>query len=301
MKIYTSDFKIEDFMDITDVRDGLNPLLRKLFFALKEKLSEDRYANSSRILKDIVGSDFDLVYNLLVNTTYPRSDLPCVMGRGNFGFPPAYPDYSEIKLSEFAKAFLKCSDAEENINTPLAMPIPYEFAFGTSGYCQGKTKIPTHNSGEVIDAMIALVKNPELTTKELLKIIKGPDLLIGGAIENTEELYNIYENGFGNIKVIFTPENYNADFEGDVGGYCDWYELKFRKVYKKEAYRIELPYYAFMNDGEKNELMSLEKILKKHLNYYRGFNNELDETELCDMLTLLKKQSSDRKTYLCDK
>lgn len=159
-----------------------------------------------------------------------------------------------------------------------------------------ETKLPTHNLSEVIDAMIALIKNPKLETKELLQYIKGPDLFVGGAIENREELCDIYEKGIGSIKIIVTAQNFNSSWFEAIGDYCNWYTLKFRKVYKKEAYRIEVPYYAFMNDGEKCGLMSLKSILEKHLEYYRAYKNDLSDNELCDMLASLKEYSSVRKT-----
>ena len=298
MEIFNYNFNIEDFTDIVDVRDGLNPALRALFFALKTMPPDDKFTRSSRLLKDIIGiseDDFESIYDLLVNTTWPRVDLSFVNGHGNFGFPPAYPDFSEMKLTEFGKVIVGRAN-ENDFNLPFTVPIPYALACGTLGYCKGETKIPTHNLTEVIDAMIALIKNPELETKDLLQFIKGPDLLIGGAIENLDELCSIYENGFGNIKVIVTPQNFNMRFIGGVGDYCDWYELKSRKVYKKEAYRIEIPYYAFMNDGERCEVMSLKKILKKHIEYYRAYKSELDDNELCDVLASFKQQSSCRKT-----
>ncbi len=294
------DFKITDFSEITDVRDGLNPSLRKTLFVLKTMYTNDRFANSSRILKEVanvIGSDFESIYDMLVDTTWPRSDLPYVSGHGNFGFPPAYPDYSEMKLTNFGRIIVGRAH-DSDFSLPFILPVPYALACGTIGYSQWcKTKIPSHNSREVIDAMIALVKNPDLETKDLLEFIKGPDLLLGGAIENPEELPIIYEKGFGNINVIVTPQNFNMRFNDGLIDYCDWYGLKFRKVYKKDAYRIKLPYYAFMSDGEKCELMSLEKILKKHLDYYRTYKGELSNDELCQLLTSLKEQLSDRKTY----
>ena len=298
MEIFKSNFNIADFTDIVDVRDGLNPALRALFFALKTMPPDDRFTKSSRLLKDIMGiseDDFESIYDLLVNTTWPRVDLPLVDGHGNFGFPPAYPDFSEIKLTEFAKDIVGRAD-ENDFKLPFAVPIPYVLACGTLGYSQSETKIPTHNLAEVIDAMVALIKNPELETKDLLQFIKGPDLLIGGVIENPEELCGIYENGFGNIKVLVTMQTFNSNCVSD---YCDWYQLKMRKVYKKEAFRVEIPYYAFLNDGKRCELMSLKKILKKHLDYFRVYKSELDDNELCDALLSFKDQSSCRRTY-CD-
>lgn len=294
-----SGFKITDFTDTVDVRDGLNPALRKLFFSLKTKLLNDKFKNSYRVLKDIFGdreTAFELIYDLLVNTMWPRCDLVFFDGKGNFGFPPAYPYFSEMKLSSFGEGIIGRAEGND-VDLPFAIPVPYVLVCGTLGYCRGEVKIPTHNLGEIIDAMIALVKNADLETKDLLQFIKGPDLLIGGAIENSEELCSIYEKGFGNIKVIVTPQNFDAYFIDSVKDYCDWYKLKVRKVYKKEAYRIELPYCALLNDGEKNELMSIKKILKKNLEYFRVCYPELSDNDLCKVLTHLKRLSSIRKTH----
>lgn len=299
MKLFNSNFKITNFNDVVDVCDGLNPALRALFFTLKETQIDNKFKNSSRWLKDVIGiseEDFESIYDLLVNTTWPRVDLSFIDGHGNFGFPPAYPDFSEMRLSNFGETIIGRGDSN-NFNLPFTVPIPYALACGTPGYTKGETKIPTHNLAEVIDAMIALIKNHELETKDLLQYIKGPDLLIGGAIENFEELSNIYENGVGNIKVVVTSQNFNWRWFEAVADYCDWYELKFRKVYKQEAYRIEIPYYAFMSDGDKSELMSLKKILTKHLDYYKAYRNELSDDDLCEVLKSLKEDSSERKTF----
>lgn len=293
-----NNFNLSDFMDIVDSRDGLNPALRALFFALKSTQQDNKFKNSSRWLKDVIGISekiFESVYDLLVNTTHPRVDLPFIDGLGNFGFPPAYPDFSEMRLSSFGETIIGRAD-DKSLKTPFTVPIPYALVCGTLGNNKSETKIPTHNLAEVIDAMIALIKNPELETKDLLHYIKGPDLLIGGTIENYEELCSIYENGVGNIKVVVTSQNFNWNWFNAVGDYCDWYELKFRKVYKQEAYRIEIPYYAFASDGEKCELMSLKKILENHLKYYRAYKSELSDDEFRDVLISLKDHATNRKT-----
>ena len=173
---------------------------------------------------------------------------------------------------------------------------PHVLVGGTLGYSEGKSKIPTHNLAEVIDAIIALIKNPELETEDLLQHIKGPDLLVGGTIENFEELSDIYTNGFGTIKVVVTSQNFNWRCFESVENYCNWYGLKFRKVFKQEAYRIEIPYCAFMNDGEKCELMSLKKILTKHIDYYMTYRGKISDEELCGELMSLKENSTERKT-----
>lgn len=294
-----SNLNTADFFNEVDVRDGLNPAFRALFFAWNSAHRDDRFIRSSRLLKEVLGigeNDFEEIYDLLVDSTSPRVNLPFVLGHGNFGFPPAYPDFSEIKLSDFGKTIIKRSNSD-NLNLPFAIPVPCALVNGTLGYSMSKTKIPTHNLAEVIDAMIALIKNPELETKDLLRYIKGPDLLVGGAIENREELYEAYEKGVGSIKIIVTAQNFNWRWFENIGNYCNWYNVKFRKVYKKEAYKIEVPYYAFMNDGEKSEIMSLKNILEKHIEFYREYKSDLSDNELCELLTSLKEHSTIRKTH----
>ena len=298
MKLSHQKFDIADFTSVVDVRDGLNPSLRKVFCSLKALSIDDKFKRSSSILKEIVGDEdktFEFVYDLIVNTTQTHCDLPFVIGHGNFGFPPAYPDFSEMRLSKFGNVIVGRADLN-NFDLPFTIPVPYTLVCGILGYCNGETKIPTHNLSDIVDAIIALIKNPDMETKDLLHFLKGPDLLIGGTIENSEELCDIYEKGFGNIKVIVTPQNFNMEFIGGVKDYCDWYGLKSRKLYKKEAYRIEIPYHAFMSDGEKCEVMSLKKILQKHLEYYRAYKSELSDSELREVLMSLKEGSSCRKT-----
>lgn len=283
-----------DFADIVDIRDGLNPSLRKLLIVLNSMLSEKHFTRSSDVamrVADITGGDFENIYDVMLNMAWPRSELAYVWLHGNCGFPPAHPDFSEVRLTNFGKSIIARAN-DRDFNAPFDVPIPYAFACGTI-WCE--TKIPSHNTAEVIDAMIALMKNPNLKTKDLLRFIKGPDLLFGGTVENSEELAEIYEKGSGNIKVLVTPENFNAEFTETVHDYCEWYGLKIRKVYRKDAYRIELPYCAFMSDGEKCELMSLKKMLEKHLGFYR---NKLSDGELLCVLATLKEQSSQRKTKI---
>ena len=293
-----SDLKAEDLTDIVDVCDGLNASLRRLLLALGNVLPDDRFSNSSRILKNVLRineNEFEDVYDLLINTAWPRSVVPFIRGLGNFGFPPAYPDYTEMKLSGFGRTIVGRADSSD-INQPFTVPVQYAFTCGTVSFTRGKTKIPSHNLSEVIDAMIALIKNPDLKTKDLLEFIKGPDLFVGGAIENSEELPEIYENGYGTIKIILNLQNFNRYMLHQRSHYCDWYELKYEKLSKNKAYRIHVPYYALMRDGEAVELMSLDKILKKHLDFYREYRKDLNDGELCDVLAELKPEVPSRLT-----
>lgn len=287
------------FMEITDVRDGLNPFLRQTLSIIQTELHEGRYRRSSKILSvvaDALETDVERIYDALVDTTWPRSELPLIDGRGMFGFPVAHPDFSEIKLSDF---YLNISNNEirSDFGEPHSVPIPYVLVNGTIGYSQSISKIPTHNLGEVIDATVALIQNPELETEQILQYIKGPDLLLGGKIENPKELYNIYESGQGLIKVIVTPETINNLFFDTPKDYSLWYGMRVRKICNKDAYRLEVPYHAFLNDGTQARFMSMKDILQAFIDYYKSVNSRTSDEELCLALLKYKEVSSCRMTY----
>ena len=288
------------FAEITDVRDGLHPSIRQTLSILKETLPENRFRRSSKVLQvaaDTMGDNAEAIYDVLVDTTSPRSAVPLIDGLGNFGFPPAHPDFSEIKLSNFYMDIVN-SKPNPEFRHPLAFPIPYVLVGGTLGYFESATKIPTHNLGEVIDATIALIQNPQLKTSELLQFISGPDLLVGGTIENPEELCGIYESGEGIIKVIVTPETINSGFFGSTKDYGAWYGMKSRKVRTKDAHRLEIYYRALLNDGTQIRIMSLKDILQSFIDFYKTTNEGMSDKELCSSLLSYKELSSARMTRI---
>lgn len=287
------------FSKITDARDGLYPALRQTLSILQTELPENRFRRSSKILQivaEIIEIDVDAIYDALVDTTWPRSELPLIHGHGNFGFPPAHPDFSEIKLSDFCKGIINGKTILD-FSQPLSVPIPYALVCGTLGYSQSVSKIPSHNLGEVIDAAIALIKDPTLKTEQLLQIVKGPDLLVGGMIENPEELCSIYESGQGIIKVIVTPDTINNRFFDTAKNYGVWYGTKIRKVRMKDAYRLEIPYQALLSDGTQTRLMSLDDMLRVFIDYYKAVKAMTSDDELCLSLSKYKELSSARKTF----
>lgn len=287
------------FSKITDARDGLYPALRQTLSILQTELPENRFRRSSKILQivaEAIGTDVEAIYDALVDTTWPRSELPLIQGHGNFGFPPAHPEFSEIKLSDFCKNITN-SGIISDFNLPLSIPIPYVLVNGTLGYSQSVSKIPSHNLGEVIDAAIALIKDPTLKTEQLLQIVKGPDLLVGGTIENPEELCSIYESGQGIIKVIVTQDTINNRFFDSAKDYGVWYGTKVRKVRMKDAYRFEIPYHAFLSDGTQTRLMSLNDILQVFIDYYKSAKEIDSDDELCLSLSKYKELSSTRMTF----
>lgn len=281
-----------------DPRDGLSPSLRRIFSILQANLPENKFRRSSKVLQAVVAeipTDWTLVYDTLVDTTWPRCELPLVDGLGLFAFPVAHPEFSEIRFSSF---FTSITKGEQlcNFNLPLCMPVPYALAAGTLGYSHSHTKIPSHNLREVIDATIALIQSPNLSTEDLLQYIKGPDLLVGGAIENSEELPNIYESGTGVIKVVVTPQTLNTRFFSNAKQYSLWYEMKARKVRGKDAIRIEIPYHALMSDGISTRLMSLKEILQSYIDHFKSCNEGMTDEVMCALLSEFKDKSSSRMT-----
>ena len=270
------------FIEITDVRDGLSPSLRQMFSIVQATLTDNKFRRSSKVVQAVVdetGTFWEPIFDAMVDTSWPRCKLPLIDGHGNFGFPPSHPEFSEIRLSSFWEHIANRGRIQ-NFDVPLPMPVPYTLVAGTIGYCQSSSKIPTHNLSEVIDATIALIKNPELTTKDLLQYIKGPDLLVGGTIENTKDLPDIYQSGSGVIKIIVTPQTINRDFFGDVKRYAAWYGMKARKIRDKDAVRIEVPYHALLDDGTGPRLMSLKEILLSYINHFKTTKNISDDS-LC--------------------
>ena len=287
------------FTEITDVRDGLNPQLRQTLSILKNELHGYRFRRSSKVLRvaaDALGTNVENIYDALVDAMWPRSKFPLVDGLGMFGFPVADSDFSEIRLSNFCTDILS-SEANIDFDCPFPIPIPFVLINGTIGYFQSITKIPTHNLGEVIDASIALIKNPKLDTKQLLQIIKGPDLLVGGRIENLTELYDIYESGKGNIKMVVTPDSFNDYWLDNPKDYSTWYGMRARKIRNKDAYRIEIPYYAYLSDGTQTRFMSLKDILQSFIDHYRTMSPNISDEELCLSLLKYKENASSRMTY----
>ena len=286
--------------EVTDVRDGLFPMLRKALQTLQTQRQDGRFSKSSFVAKRIaesINADADDIYDMLVNTTDPRCELPLVEGHGSFGFPPAAPEYSEIRVSGF---YHDCAEksAPSNPNEPIFMPIPYVLCAGMFGCPFTSTKIPTHNLGEVVDATIALIQNPKMDTSDLLEIIKGPDILIGGEIENKDELLSIYENGTGIIKINVTDDYYEESID-----YARWYNLKSRKKHGEKVRSIFFPYNALLSDGKITKTMSLKEIIQNYIQFYKTsvaaqIGKTPSDEELCALLLEQKKNAFLRETIV---
>nr|CAK98251.1 dna gyrase subunit a protein [Spiroplasma citri] len=220
---------------IPDVRDGLKPVHRRIIYAMWDlKMTyEKQHKKSARIVGEVIGKYHPhgdtAVYEAMVRMAQDFSyRYPLIDGHGNFGSmdgdPPAAMRYTEAKMSKIAGEIIKDIEKETTIfidnydgseEEPTFLPgyFPNLLVNGASGIAVGMaTNIPPHNLNEVIDGVIAVTKNPEITTVELMKIIKGPDFPTGALITAGNGLIKAYETGNGAITIrskIDIEENNN--------------------------------------------------------------------------------------------
>ena len=210
---------------LPDVRDGLKPVQRRVLYDMYELgIKYDKpYRKSARIVGDTMGKyhphgDSSIYEALVVMTQDFKKGLPLVDGHGNFGNiegdGAAAMRYTEARLQKVTQeAFLGDLDKDvvdfmpnfdETEKEPMVLPvkIPNLLINGSEGIAVGMaTSIPPHNLAEVIDAMKAYMKDENITTRELMRYMPGPDFPTGGIIINKDELLDIYENGVGKVKV----------------------------------------------------------------------------------------------------
>ena len=210
---------------LPDVRDGLKPVQRRVLYDMSELgVKYDKpHRKSARIVGDTMGKyhphgDSSIYEALVVMAQDFKKGLPLIDGHGNFGSiegdGAAAMRYTEARLAKVTQeAYL--ADLDKNVvdfgpnfdeteKEPLVLPVkvPNLLINGAEGIAVGMaTSIPPHNLGEVIDGVIAYMKNPDITTEELMQYIQGPDFPTGGLVANKDELLSIYETGMGKIKV----------------------------------------------------------------------------------------------------
>ena len=210
---------------LPDVRDGLKPVQRRTLYDMHELgIKFDKpYRKCARIVGDTMGKyhphgDSSIYESLVVMAQDFKKGMTLVDGHGNFGSiegdGAAAMRYTEARLAKLTQeVFLQDLDKnvvdfmpnfDETEKEPQVLPvrIPNLLVNGAEGIAVGMaTSIPTHNLGEVVDAVKAYMKNNEITTKELMKYVKGPDFPTGGIVVNKDELLDIYETGMGKIRV----------------------------------------------------------------------------------------------------
>ncbi len=209
---------------LPEVRDGLKPVHRRVLFAMHELKNDwnKAYKKSARIVGDVIGKFHPhgdtAVYDTIVRMAQDFSlRYPLIDGQGNFGSvdgdPPAAMRYTEIRMMRLAHQMLEDLDKEtidfvpnydESLTEPSVLPakIPNLLINGSSGIAVGMaTNIPPHNIFEVIEAIKALIDNPDLTWKDLLQYIPGPDFPTAGIIYGTKGIYDAYQTGRGIIRI----------------------------------------------------------------------------------------------------
>ncbi len=209
---------------LPDVRDGLKPVHRRILYAMHELgVTPDKpYRKCARIVGDVLGKYHphgdSSVYGALVRLAQDfATRYPLVDGQGNFGSidgdGAAAMRYTEARMSKINLEMLADIDKEtvnfypnfdETLTQPEVMPcrFPNLLVNGSNGIAVGMaTNIPPHNLGEVIDGVVMLIDNPNVTNQELMEVIKGPDFPGGGIILGRKGIYDAYTTGRGRILV----------------------------------------------------------------------------------------------------
>jgi DNA gyrase subunit A len=209
---------------LPDARDGLKPVHRRALYAMYD-LNNDwnrPYKKSARIVGDVIGKYHphgdSAVYDTIVRMAQDFSlRHPLVDGQGNFGSvdgdPPAAMRYTEVRMARIASEMLADIDKEtvdfapnydDTIQEPIVLParIPNLLINGSSGIAVGMaTNIPPHNLSEVVDALVALIDNPELSVDELMRHIPGPDFPTAGFLHGRAAIREAYQTGRGVLQM----------------------------------------------------------------------------------------------------
>ncbi|MCI9493778.1 MAG: DNA topoisomerase 4 subunit A [Lachnospiraceae bacterium] len=210
---------------LPDVRDGLKPVQRRTLYDMHELgIRYDRpYRKCARIVGDTMGKyhphgDSSIYEALVVMAQDFKKGLPLVDGHGNFGSiegdGAAAMRYTEARLQKITQEayladldkgvvdFVPNFDETEKEPSVLPVKVPNLLVNGAEGIAVGMaTSIPPHNFSEVVDGVKAYMKNPGITTAELMEHIKGPDFPTGGIVVNQSDLLQIYETGVGKVKI----------------------------------------------------------------------------------------------------
>lgn len=209
---------------LPDVRDGLKPVQRRILYGMSELgLRSDRpHKKSARIVGEVMGKYHPhgdaAIYDAMVRMAQDFSyRYMLVDGHGNFGSvdgdPPAAMRYTEARLSRLAEEMMRDIDKDtvdfvpnfdDSLEQPAVLPsrFPNLLVNGAAGIAVGMaTNIPPHNLGEVIDGIFMLIDNPDVTVKDLQRVIKGPDFPTGGIILGRDGIREAYETGRGRIRI----------------------------------------------------------------------------------------------------
>ena len=209
---------------LPDVRDGLKPVHRRVLWSMNElgNSYNKAYKKSARVVGDVIGKYHPhgdtAVYDTIVRMAQDFSmRYPLIDGQGNFGSvdgdAPAAMRYTEVRMARLANEVLADIEKEtvnfqpnydESLSEPTVLPtrVPNLLINGSDGIAVGMaTKIPPHNLTEIIEATIAVIREPEIKPEKLLKIVKGPDFPTGGFVCGREEIRKSYLEGRGILQM----------------------------------------------------------------------------------------------------
>lgn len=209
---------------LPDVRDGLKPVHRRILYGMNEvgNVWNRPYKKSARVVGDVMGKYHphgdSAIYDSLVRMAQDFSmRIPLVDGQGNFGSvdgdSPAAMRYTEVRLSRISSEILEDLDKEtvefypnydggELEPSVLPTKVPNLLLNGSSGIAVGmSTNIPPHNLGELLDAVVAQIRDPQITVNRLLEIIPGPDFPTGGFVSGRDDIRTAYATGRGIVRM----------------------------------------------------------------------------------------------------
>ena len=221
---------------LPDVRDGLKPVHRRILYAMRQGgyTADKPYRKSAKMVGEVMGNFHphgdSAIYDALVRMAQPFSmRVRLIDGQGNFGSvdgdPPAAMRYTEARLAKAATLLLEDIDKDtvdfmpnydESDEEPTVLPaaFPNLLINGGSGIAVGMaTNIPPHNPGEIIDATLALIHEPDLTLDDIMRIVPGPDFPTGGTIMGRAGIRSAFETGRGSVLVRAKAEI--EDFKKD--------------------------------------------------------------------------------------
>ena len=209
---------------LPDVRDGLKPVHRRILYGMSEvgNVWNRPYKKSARVVGDVMGKYHphgdSAIYDSLVRMAQDFSmRIPLVDGQGNFGSvdgdSPAAMRYTEVRLSRISSEMLEDLDKEtvefypnydggELEPSVLPTKVPNLLLNGSSGIAVGMaTNIPPHNLGELLDAVVAQIRDPQITVDRLLEIMPGPDFPTGGFVSGHDDIRTAYATGRGIVRM----------------------------------------------------------------------------------------------------
>ena len=280
---------------LPDVRDGLKPVHRRILFSMSEMGMSHKtpFKKSARIVGDVLGKYHphgdSSVYGAMVRMAQDfnmRYEL--IDGHGNFGSidgdEAAAMRYTEARMAKITEELLADigkdtidyrKNFDESLDEPVVLPakLPNLLLNGANGIAVGMaTNIPPHNLGEVVDGIIALIDNPEISIDELITYIKGPDFPTGGIINGKQGIYDAYRTGRGKLRVA-----------GRV-------EVETSKTGKESIIVTELPYQV-------NKARLIEKIAdlvrQKKITGISDLRDETDRDGIRIVIELKKGEESE--------